>query len=143
MARLHETRASFGFFGDDLDPDELTALLGAPPSKSATKGSKRTTASGRELTAKTGKWCLDAPPSAPSDLAAQINTILTQLTPDLAVWESLAQRFHARLFCGLFMDEPNEGLRLDAATLSGMAERHLPLDLDIYGPTTGDSLAEA
>lgn len=143
MAGICETKVSLGFFGDDLDPAELTALLGAPPRESATKGSRRITAGGREFMAKTGKWLLDAPPSIPGDLATQIDAILTELTPDISVWQALAGRFHARLFCGLFMEETNEGLRLDAATLSAIAERGLFLDFDIYAPVTEDGSAEA
>lgn len=143
MAGIYETRASLGFFGDELDPAELTAMLGAAPHESATKGSRRVTASGREFTAKTGKWLLRAPPSIPENLAAQIDAILTQLTPDLTVWQGLADRFHARLFCGLFMEGTNEGLRLDAATLSAIAGRGLFLDFDIYAPVIEDRPVEA
>jgi hypothetical protein len=38
MAVLSGSTASLRFFGDDLDPDELTKLLGCPPTKSASKG---------------------------------------------------------------------------------------------------------
>ena len=64
--------------------------------------------------------------------------MLDGLTADLAVWQELTTRFRADVFCGLFMDESNEGQSLSPHTLKALGERNLMLDLDIYGPIEED-----
>ena len=59
--------------------------------------------------------------------------LLTHLTDDLAIWRSLTVRFRADIFCGLFLNEMNEGLDLQPSTLLAMGVRNLALGLDIYG----------
>ncbi len=66
--------------------------------------------------------------------------MLTRLSSDLTVWKALSQRFGGRFFCGVFMGEANDGLRLEARTLAAIGERGLALDLDIYAP--GDDVPE-
>ena len=56
------------------------------------------------------------------------------LTDDLSVWMDLAGRYEARVFCSLFMDATNEGLRLKPETLAAVSARGLYLDLDLYSP---------
>ncbi len=56
------------------------------------------------------------------------------MNDDVTVWQTLSARFSGRLFCGLFLQEGNEGLRIEPATLAAIAKRGLCLDLDIYGP---------
>ena len=60
------------------------------------------------------------------------------MTGDTSIWQELAARFDGRLFCGLFLEERNEGLRIAPATLAAVAERGLFLDLDIYAPDTDE-----
>lgn len=84
------------------------------------------------------------PAEAEGDLTAQIKAIFAPMSDDVAVWQALSAEFSGRLFCGLFMREGNEGLRLEPSTLTAIAERGLFLDLDIYGPDGNevDQLAE-
>lgn len=143
MGPVHETKVSLSFFGDDLDPAEVTALLGGQPSFAAAKGEKWITAGGNERIAKKGSWQLRTPPSAPGDIPGQVARIFAGLTDDLTIWQQLTQRFQARLFCGLFMEETNEGLGLAPAQLHAIGQRGLFLDFDIYGPTIEPSVDEA
>jgi hypothetical protein len=134
MAGLHETAVSLGFFGDDLDPAEVSKLLGATPTFGVSKGAAWRTPRGSERIARTGSWRLQVPRAVPGDLAGQVEAIFAQLTRDTAIWQDLATRFAGRLFCGLFLEEGNEGLRLCSKTLAEIADRGLYLDLDIYAP---------
>lgn len=134
MAALSESAATLRFVGDALDPDEVTALLGSPPTSGARKGEPmRRTPAGAAVPARTGIWRLKASPRSPGDLDARVAEQLGGLTSDLAIWRSLCGRFEADLFCGLFMERSNEGLRLSARTLQALGERGLELDLDIHG----------
>ncbi len=133
MAAVSKTRASLRIFGDDLDPDEISALLGAPPTLSGKKGEVRVDARGVERTARTGRWLLQVTRRQPGDLDGQLVELLSPLTPDTGVWRSLVARFKADIFCGLFMDEGNEGLELRPETLEMIGSRGLSLGFDIYG----------
>src|SRR5258708_173934 len=104
---------SLRFFGDDLESDFISMLLGASPSSSAKKGEDRVNRDGiKRGTARTGRWLLEAASRTPGDLDSQIVELLSLLTSDLAVWRELTDRFSAELYCGLFMSESNDGLEL-------------------------------
>ena len=68
----------------------------------------------------------------PGDFDVQISEILGRLTHDLSIWQDLTTRFRADVFCGLFMEESNEGISLSNETLQRLAERGLTIDFDIY-----------
>ncbi|MEL7151200.1 MAG: DUF4279 domain-containing protein [Pseudomonadota bacterium] len=133
MAVLSGSAASLRFFGDDLDPDELTRLLGCQPTKSERKGEEIVgKVTGNNRTARSGGWRLRAERREPGDFDAQISEILDQLTNDRSIWQNLTSRFQADVFCGLFMEEGNEGISLSNETLRRLAERGLTIDFDIY-----------
>lgn len=134
MGKLHKTAASLRFFGDDLDPEEITRRLGGAPTVGVSKGSIWLTSSGAEKTARRGQWRVSVERLSPGDLDGQVAELLTPLTTDLAVWNDLTRRYEANVFCGLFLNEFNEGLSLSPETLEALGLRGLSLDLDIYGP---------
>lgn len=137
MSSLHKSAASIGFYGDDLDPSKITKGLGEP-TVGVQKGSNWLTQKGAEKVARTGFWRLAAEYCEPADLDGQINTLLDQLSNDLPAWRAFAKQFRGRVFCGLFLDESNEGSTLQPETLARIGERGLLLDLDIYGQDMPD-----
>lgn len=132
MAALSKTVATLRFFGDDLRPDEITARLGRSPSASETKGDEWKRPNGSIRIAKWGSWRLKADDREPGDLDAQIAELLSGLSDDLTVWADLTTRFRADVFCGLFLDEGNEGISLSPQTLALLGSRNLTIGLDIY-----------
>ncbi|MFZ5705844.1 MAG: DUF4279 domain-containing protein [Pseudomonadota bacterium] len=138
MAELNKTVSTLRFFGDDLDPDEITARLGCVPTVGARKGGAWITKGGTEKVARTGFWRLSVKERQPGDLDAHVTELLTLCSDDLSVWADLTARFTADIFCGVFMEESNEGTTLSAETMKKMGLRNLPLDLDIYGRTAPD-----
>lgn len=134
MPTIARTRASLRFSGDDLDPDDVTARLGAQPDLWAAKGEViRSKRPGPKTIAKTGRWSLGVKPRAPGDLDGQIRELFGMLTPDLNVWRELSTEFESDLFVGFFMDVFNEGLEVSADCLAMLGERGVKLALDIYG----------
>ncbi|WP_084253321.1 DUF4279 domain-containing protein [Sphingomonas pituitosa] len=133
MGILHKSAASIGFYGDDLDPAEITAALGAEPTVGVSKGGQWKTKSGAVKTAVSGSWRIVAERCEPGDLDGQINLLLDGLSNDLVAWRSFSERHRGRAFCGLFLDSGNEGLTLRSETLLRLGERGLLIDLDIYG----------
>ena len=133
MTILHKSAASLGFYGDDLDPAKITALLGGEPSAGVRKGGIWLTSLGAEKVAHTGSWRLIADRCEPANLDLQISWLLNGLTNELGAWRSLSERYRGRIFCGLFLASGNEGLTLQPETLVRVGERGLLIDLDIYG----------
>ncbi len=138
MTAIHETTMALRFFGDDLDPDEITALVGYPPTVSTRKGEVSITKRGTEKIARTGSWLLRVEARQPGDIDGQVAELFTSLNDDLTVWASLTARFQADIFCGFWMKESNEGLGLSVATMKELACRNLSLEFDIYDPPTPD-----
>ena len=140
MAHLGMSAAALRIGGDDLDPTEITRLLGCPPTRAQTKGERIVGAeTGHVRVAKTGMWRLVAPDSEPEDLDGQVAFLLNTLTDDLSVWKALRDRFEIDLFCGLFMTGSNEGATISAMTLRRLGERGIEIGLDIYGPIKSES----
>ncbi|HEY0683647.1 MAG TPA: DUF4279 domain-containing protein [Steroidobacter sp.] len=133
MAVISRTVATLRISGEELDPEEVSALLGHPPDKAQRKGDEivgRNT--GTVRIARFGMWRLRAPDAEPGDLDAQVSHILGKLTDDLTVWKHIASRFQVDLFCGLFMDKEIEGLSMSPRSLLLLGERGIEIGLDIY-----------
>ena len=132
MGVIDHSVATLRFFGDDLVPEEVSALLGSPPTRSYRKGQELIGLStGKVRTAKTGSWRLEAARREPEDLEAQVFELLGQLTHDLRVWDSLSS-YKPDLFCGIFMGSGNDGLPLSAKAMLALGQRGIALGLDIY-----------
>lgn len=132
MPGIDETRAYLRISGDDLDPDALTAALGATPSYAFRKGDLY-----RRRIAKTGRWVIDAKPSKPSNLDHQVADLFARMTDDLAVWRSITSRHSALFYCSAFMKRTNEGAEIAPTTLAALGVRGVSLGLDIYAPHDG------
>ena len=132
MAAVGKSTASVRFFGDELDPGELTLLLGCEPSKQYQKGDL--VAPRRENRRKFGAWIIAAEDGSPEAIDEQLASIFARTTQDLQVWQDLASRYEGGAFCGLFMNESNEGFSLSLSTLKSLAARGLEIGFDVYDP---------
>src|SRR5687767_13216126 len=110
MAQVKQSAACLRIYGDDLDPGEITRLLGATPTKALRKGEEIVgKVTGHARIAKAGMWRRKASDRTPEDLDGQIEEILSQMTSDLAIWRRIGENYPMDLFCGLFMGVTNEG----------------------------------
>jgi hypothetical protein len=132
VASLSKTAATFRVFGDDLEPDEITKLLGKKPDRAERKGEERLTPNGKKLIARTGSWRIKVERRAPGDLDGQIAELLEGMTDDLSAWQQVTSRFQVDIFCGLFLEGTNEGLPISAASTALLGSRGISLDFDIY-----------
>ena len=128
---VDECSVSLRFFGEDLDPNVITSILGIHPTKSCRKGD---IFHGKvyDRIEKIGKWLYSIKPCAGVSLEDQINNLFDRLPADLEVWRELTTRFEADLFCGLWLKQWNRGLDFSPETLKRIAERGLSIGLDIY-----------
>jgi Domain of unknown function (DUF4279) len=109
---VDESSVSLRFFGDDLDPDVITIMLGISPTKSYRKGDVfRGKTFDRIQTI--GSWryhhtwrCKDF------SLEDQLNSLFDLLPVDLDILRELTTKFQSDLFCGLWLKQWNRGLDL-------------------------------
>jgi len=132
MAKLWKSHCALRIMGDDLDPDEITQLLGKVPTKAERKGDRTDYPSGRSKIARGGMWRIIAAGREPGDLDAQVAEILAGTTEDLSVWRALSRRFEVQLFVGLFLEVGNEGLYVSRETTALLGARSIAVDFDIY-----------
>lgn len=133
MAQIQRSVATLRIMGDNLDPTEITRLLGCAPDAAQTRGEEIPARKGGSVRiARIGMWRLSATDREPGDLDAQIRDLLSKLTDDLTVWTSIAERHRVDLFCGLFMHKGNEGLSITPESLAALGLRRIELGLDIY-----------
>ncbi|ESX16986.1 DUF4279 domain-containing protein [Mesorhizobium sp. LSJC264A00] len=142
MAEISQSSASLRLFGDDLDPAELTKLLAGQPTYAVRKGDLHTyPPSQPPRIALKGLWRLSSESGKGDQLDHQIASILKTLTSDLGIWADLVRRFKVDMFCGVWLDEENQGLGFTPGTLQMLGERGIKLDLDIYYGLEPDLLA--
>lgn len=144
MSTANESLVTLRIYGDDLIPDEITALLGCRPDIAYTKGdvyiSKH---SDQRYVRKTGRWSLRAARMEPEDVSAQITEILARLPQNLDIWRQLGEKYVLDFFCGVFMGSTNDELYLPLATVKLLSERGIELQFDIYALSTEDADAPA
>jgi hypothetical protein len=144
LPHLDQSTAALRIKGDDLDPDEISRILGCEPSYSCRKGQidigKKT---GQKIERKGGLWLLNAEDRTPENLDSQIRELLGKLPSDLNIWRALGAKYEFDLSCGLFMNATNEGFSISSANLIALGARGIQLDLEIFAPTDsrGDELA--
>jgi hypothetical protein len=123
--------------GDDLDPDEITSLMGVMPTRSHRRGEAIVSSNGKHSRiCKRGIWSIKYEPIADSDadLESTIMSLLSQLPSETSVWSSLSAKYEIDLFCGLFLEAPNRGLTLSAKLLKCLGDRGVELGFDVYSP---------
>ena len=135
MPTVSRTAASLRIIGDNLVPEEISRLLNKQPDAAVARGETVLSKSGAPRVAHTGRWSLKTERSTSGDLDSQIQTLLAGTTTDINVWQNITSRFQADVFCGLFLQEMNEGLVISPITLKLLGDRGIELSLDVYaGP---------
>ena len=135
MAQLQKSVVTLRIYSDDLVPQQITELLGVSPTHAKSKGEKTVgSKTGKEYIAKSGIWRICASDREPGDLDGQIREILSQVTADRSVWQSITTKYRVNLFCGLFMNETNDGVAISPQSLAALGERGIELWFDIYAP---------
>jgi len=129
--RVTNAKLSLRIFGDDLVPKDISALLQCVPTH-AFKKNDVVPDDKYHRVAPIGSWILKGRLSSENDINAQILYLFSMVTDDLNVWQSINEKYDTGLFCGIFMDDWNEGIELSSEVLNKISERRLKLEFDIY-----------
>ena len=136
MSAISSSTVTIRLFGAKLDPDHVTQLLGCVPSAAAKKGEKIIKPDGRERIVKRGSWRLEYGEKNEVGLEEKIQILLAKLTDNLESWQEVTRNLEiADIYCGLFIDNWNEGLELSPSIMRKIADRNLTIGFDIYSPT--------
>jgi hypothetical protein len=136
MAAIARVRISLRVFGDSLEPEEVSALLGRVPTREHNKGDKThkagTAQGNSDAVEPTGAWILDSGLSEKAEVEEHIESLLGSLSNDMDEWSRLTDVCSASIHCGLFLDQYNEGFELSPRVAQSLAERGLVVSFDIY-----------
>jgi len=135
LTAIARVRVSLRVFGDGLEPEEVSALLGFQPTRSHRKGD-RTSAPGSS-TEPTGAWILDGGLSEELEIEEHVEALLSPVSNDSDEWASLTSRFSASILCSAFLDRANEGFELSPRLAQSLADRGLVIEFDIHGGDPG------
>lgn len=136
MPTISESTLALRFLGDDLDPSEISTKLGVTPTIGLAKGERYQTPNGTERASRTGMWHRATAWCRPADLDQQIAEVLAGTSQDMAVWNALCSRYNAEVYCGLRLQEGNEGFDISPASMRLLGERGLRLGFDVYAAAT-------
>jgi Domain of unknown function (DUF4279) len=128
--------ASFGIYGDSLEPDEITELLRLVPTRSGRKGEVRK--SPREDVKlpprKSSFWLFTSPLPDHIPLQGHLLWIIEQLEPKREVLGRLAKEYKVQFVCGFSSENGQGGCTFDSALLTRLSSFGIPLVLDLYPP---------
>jgi hypothetical protein len=133
MSAINRSTASMRLFGFELDPAYITQVLGCEPSSAARRGDRISKPEKPERIATRGFWHLEYGNADELNIEAKIEVLLEKLTNDLAAWREATKDLDvADIYCGLFLDDVNEGFTLSPSLLKKIADRNLKIGFDIY-----------
>jgi hypothetical protein len=133
MASLRTARVSLRIFGDDLDPEGVSAILGGSPTFACRKGE---TPDGDVLPAATGAWVLETSLRDSAELEEHVTDLLGKLTGDPDEWETLTSQFAVDLRCDLEVGEESptaEGVDVSPRLAGALSERGVVLSFALSG----------
>ncbi len=131
MAAIARVRVSLRVFGDSLEPEEVSALLGRDPTRCHRKGDPM---GGKGVSAvePTGAWILDSVLSEKAEIEEHVETLLSSVSNDSDEWDQLTSRFSASILCSAFLDQYNEGFEISPRLARSLSDRGLVIAFDIY-----------
>jgi hypothetical protein len=136
MTEISRSTISIRFYGKNLDPVFISAQLKGQPDAAAKTGEMIIQPNRRDRLARKGCWRLEYGESDEMILEDKIELLLGKLTDDLAAWQAVKETVEvADIFCGLFLDNWNEGFSLSASTMEKISGRGLEINFDVYSPT--------
>lgn len=126
---IDSSKATLAIYGDDLDPEQVTAKLGVAPTRSQRRG---VLAKDRTVAARVGAWFLSeqgAAPEGPNELAHRLKK---RLPEDPVLWASLGEEVSIQMRFGLFQEAWNRGFDLDPEVVAWLGRIGATLVFDIY-----------
>lgn len=126
---VDETRVSLAIYGDDLDPDAVSAVFGCVPSHCHRKGDQHRQTS---PPFSTGAWILTVEGKAPHGPSMLIEELLARFPSDPMFWRPLIDRYRMSVRVGIHTEGWNRGFDVTAGAVAALARTGLELGFDLY-----------
>lgn len=126
--------ASVRIGGLDLDPDEISALLGLAADKAHRRGDPRISSTGRRCSDfSAGLWRITAAAHSSAPLASHLEDLLRRLKGRAEAIQELKSRgFELDIFVGITGPSGKFGIELDHSTMRSIGNLGLDLIFDVY-----------
>jgi hypothetical protein len=121
-------RLTLGIYSENLDPDEISRLLGCAPSRAHRRGDARRSGPPWHE----GAWLLSVEGKSPTGPDELVRLLLARLPVDDGLWADLRSRFRLRLGFGIFTERWNRGFELSADAVRRINTLGAGLGFDIY-----------
>jgi len=126
---VDESSATLAVYGRDLEPHDVTSLIGVEPTHSFRRGFKR---GARSPAMEHGAWFLEVRGRAPDGPAVQLETLLAKLPASPDMWRQLSARYTIQLRLALHMQGLNKGFSLNKRLTERVAAFGVDLEFDLY-----------
>ena len=113
-------------YGEELDPDHISAVLCCQPSSAARKG---------DPLPRSGRWILEVDSrncDEGNDIEDGIRMLLGRLPSSPDIWTALTSTYTVDIFCGLFLAKTNRGFSIPADISTQLSDRRIDIGFDVY-----------
>lgn len=131
---VDKVSVTLALYGDALDPEYVTALVGCAPSGAHRKGEQKRPGS---VPYRIGAWLLSEEGDAPLSIDDLLARLFARIPDDPRLWERLGSEFDLQLRVGLFLNEWNRGCDIAAEHIQRLATMKGRLMFDIYAEQLG------
>jgi hypothetical protein len=125
---VDKTRLTLGVHGEDLDPDEISRLIGCAPTTAHRRGDARRSGTPWPK----GAWLLSVEGHSPTGPEELVHLLLARLPTDASLWSELRARYRVTLGFGIFTERWNRGFDLTANAISRIESLGVGVGFDIY-----------
>jgi Domain of unknown function (DUF4279) len=130
-----EVAVALCIYGKELDPYEVSALLGVKPTHAHKIGERKSL---KSPPYDKGAWILELRRFEPIDLDSMYEELLAPLPEDVLIWESLASRFEIRVDFAVHTDV-GCGFHISPRTMKLIASKQAEFHIDIHAYGDNDA----
>jgi len=134
-----DSMATLCIYGDELDPEALTKLIGCEPTKARRKGEKDEKRP-KIAPALVGHWFLEAPDNL--SFEEMVKFLLQSTEADSQIWQEVSKLHSIELRCAIFLRSWTEGFSFSPEILLEIGKRKWEFSLSMYS-AEGDEIVEA
>lgn len=126
---IDESGVTLCVYGENLEPADVTKLLGVKPSQSFKRGYQRRPGA---HPMRHGAWFLEVRGKDPNGPDFQLRKLLMKLPVSEKVWKELNRRYQVKLNFGLHFSGWNKGFEIDHDLVARVAKMGIEIGFDIY-----------
>jgi hypothetical protein len=128
---MDTVKVAFRFVGNLIDLQHITNVIGLRPSTIRVKGDLASEHTERKHP--TNYWGLESDAAPEEPLSMHLHRMMDMLEPHLeGIRQLRKESYEPIFFCGLFYTNVSGDIKLDAYTLSRLAEFGISLEINAY-----------